>query len=692
MGIWERMRERLRASLREFVLGPGVVEPFDTYFGKDPSKFQPEEYGNYLATSNPIYACATLRAQLLASLPLRFYKRKRGDKRVEVTEGNLVEVTRKVNPFWTQGRLLRMTELALCLWGEAFWFCERGKSKRLSPREIWWGRPDRVWVVPDAKNYIKGYLYKPANGMDDISFEPEEVVWIAYDNPIDEYEGLAPLAAARLAADTRSAAMKSNRNLFEQGMQMGGAVMPKGGVFWSPEQAKELEKKLDKRFKGVDKAHRWGVFRMEVEMKEAGVTPKNAEFLGLLSMTLEDACRAYKIPLDLMGGQRSYENINVSLRMLWDLCILPEARFLAEELEEKYLPMFPGEADEAEFDSSNVIVLQEDANEQWRREKEQMEAGTLTINEWREGRGEETLPWGDVWWAPLNLVPVQSGTPVEPEVVEEVEEEVERLGRARRDIAYDSPEHRTIWRRYVRRTQGQEKQVGEVTAELFRRQRDSILDRLRNRARQAEVEAPIEGIVQEPFDRGKWELEFQATIQPALAAIIRFHGQVALDDLGLEDKIFYDTFPEVLRFLEGRAQRFARRVNETTWDMLRASLGEGLQEGEPISKLEERIKAVMGQRIRSSTETIARTEVAGASNGGIQEAWVQSGVVEGKTWISALIPDRTRDSHVQAHGQTVPLRTNFRVGAGEGPTPGQIGLAEEDINCLCTMSTVLKGE
>jgi uncharacterized protein with gpF-like domain len=96
----------------------------------------------------------------------------------------------------------------------------------------------------------------------------------------------------------------------------------------------------------------------------------------------------------------------------------------------------------------------------------------------------------------------------------------------------------------------------------------------------------------------------------------------------------------------------------------------------------------MGERIASTPETIARTEVIGAANGAVLEAWEQSGVVEGKSWLAAL-DDRTRESHIAAHGQTVPLDEDFQVGVGSGPAPGQIGEAEEDISCRCTITAVV---
>jgi uncharacterized protein with gpF-like domain len=64
-------------------------------------------------------------------------------------------------------------------------------------------------------------------------------------------------------------------------------------------------------------------------------------------------------------------------------------------------------------------------------------------------------------------------------------------------------------------------------------------------------------------------------------------------------------------------------------------------------------------------------------------------VVKGKSWLSTL-DSRTRDTHAAAHGQTVGLEDDFRVGDASGPAPGQMGLASEDIQCRCTLLWVLK--
>lgn len=680
------LRDRLRLALRAFVLGKGVVDAGDQAWGHDSSTYSPPEYGNYITTSNGVYSCVTLRADLLSSLPLRVSRLRRGERQ-RVESGPLYELLHKVNPFWTMGRLMKMTEMSLCLWGESFWFLERGPTGKGTPKEIWWGRPDNVDVLPHPTNYIRGYVYRPTNGHPDIYFDPSEVIWLRYPNPLDEYAPLAPLSAGRQAADIASAAMHSNRNLFENGMMAGGFVMPMTGQSLTTEQASDLERKFERRFKGVDKAHRWGVLAKEFQIKGMGVSPKDAEFLGALKWALEDICRVYKIPLDLIGGQRSYENISAAMLAVWTQAIEPEARFIAEELTEQLLPMFGQEADLVEFDLSGVRVLQEAEGERWTRAKEQIQIGALTVNQWRRSHNEEPVAWGDAWWASAALVPVTSAdalpiatpdaAPVLPRSTAATQTRAQQ-----RDVAYGSPEHERLWRAFARRTQRQEQKLGKAVADLLKRQQASVIGRLTGRSARS-----AEEVANQPFSLEEWIKKFRSELRPLLKEIVLEAAEEAWDGLNIGGA-FDVTNPEVAKFIEQRAQRFAQLVNETTYAQLQTSLAVGTDAGESIALLTERVNSVMEGRIRSSAETIARTEVIGASNGGALRSYQASGVVEKKAWLAAL-DDRTRETHKEAHGQTVGLDEDFKVGGAVGPAPGQMGKADEDVNCRCAIRPVL---
>ena len=413
MGLLERIKAAMKPPAeRAWPVGQGAVLLGDRFHGHDDSEFAPENYGDYIATSNEIYAAANLRARLMSGLRLGCY-RGRGAEKIEVDRGPAVDLLRYVNPFWTFPRLLRMDELAMCLWGKSYWAVERGPDG--VPSEIWWMKPSRVKVVPDENDYVKEFLYEPITGSAPITFSPSEVVWFRYPNPIDEFASLSPLAAARLAADTGKAMMESNRNLFRQGLQMGGMIVPSTDkVTFSKGQAEELEELLQRRWKGVDKAHKWAVLRYEAKLQTLGVTPRDAELLNGLNLSLRQVGNAFGIPTPLLNDMEhaTLSNAREYQQILWAHALVPDADFRAADIEEQFLSMFgrtPGRrnVDHVEWDYSKVPALQEAATEVWDRERGQLEVGALTINEWRKGHGLPAVPWGDVWWGPVNKSAVE---------------------------------------------------------------------------------------------------------------------------------------------------------------------------------------------------------------------------------------------------------------------------------------------
>lgn len=364
----------------------------------------PTEYGNYLATSNEVFAAASLRARLMSSVDLRLY-RGTGPERSEVLTGAAKGLLQRVNPFWTWERLSRMDELSMCLWGESFWAVEPGRGG--VPAEIWWLKPTQVTPVPDPSGYIRGFMYRPADGGREVAFTASEIVWFRYPNPLNEFTAISPLAAARLAADTASAMMKANRNLFSKGLQIAGLVVPdKDRVTFSEPQAKELQDMLDTRLSGTDKAHRWAVLRYDAQFRPMSVSPKDAEFIEGLNLTMRQVCNAYGIPSPLLNDMEhaTLSNAREYERILWAHALVPDAKLRASDVREQFLPLFRGDADHAEFDFTSVPALQEAVSDVWAREYQAMQEGALTINDWRTSKGLPPVPWGDLPWMPVNKV------------------------------------------------------------------------------------------------------------------------------------------------------------------------------------------------------------------------------------------------------------------------------------------------
>lgn len=412
MGLIERVvkqRERQRAAQLSHPAGRVLVDPFERHRGHDDSLYVPEEYANYLLTSAEVFAAASLRARLASRVPLRCYRGRNEDKQ-EMPRSSPALLLDYVNPFWTPRRLARMDELSMCIFGETHWAIHKVNGV---PKEIWWLKSSRMSPVVDAEDYISGWIYESNVDGSLIPFRADEIVWQRYPNPHDEFSALSPISAARLAADTASAMMKSNRNLHRKGVQIAGMVVPKGDrIRFTSDQAKQLQDDLEARFEGVDNAHRWTVLRYEAEFKPVSMSPKDAEWVNGMGMTLRQICNAFGIPSPLLNDleHATLANLREFQKALWEHALVPDLELRAEEVEEQLLPMFPRERnipDHVEADFSKIGALQEAESATWDRDRQAIDVGALTINEWRKKRGMPAVAWGDVYWAPANKAPMK---------------------------------------------------------------------------------------------------------------------------------------------------------------------------------------------------------------------------------------------------------------------------------------------
>jgi HK97 family phage portal protein len=356
------------------------------------------------ATADDLFSVINLRARLMSGLNLNLY-RGTGSTRSLVQSGTAVDLLKHVNPFWTWRRLARMDELSMGLWGQSFWAIE---SDKIGPREIWWLKPSKMHVIPDENGYIKGFLYEVTNANYKdrfIPFTPDEIVWFRYPNPLDELAPMSPLLAAERASTNGAAMMDSNSKIFNQGMQAGGFITPIGDkMSFTKAQADDLELFLDTRVRGAKNAKKWHVLRFDAQFKEAQITAKDAEYINGLNVSLRRVCNVYGVPSPLMNDleHATLANVGELHKVLWSDALMPDAQLRQDEITEQFLPRFLGRPMHAEFDFAKVPALQESATEVWDRERQQIEVGSLTINEWREKNGMPPVPWGDKWWAPVN--------------------------------------------------------------------------------------------------------------------------------------------------------------------------------------------------------------------------------------------------------------------------------------------------
>ena len=351
------------------------------------------EYGDYYATSVSVYSAVKLRADALSRPNLLVHRRAPDGSLFPVgADHPAQQLLERVNPWCTQGDLWRATETNLNLWGSSFWALERDETGRW---EIWPLRPDRVSVLPDRRKYIRGFIYMGRNGP--VAYTADEMLWIRYFNPLEEFAGLSPVAPVRMAVDMGKDGLRFNRNFLRNSAQPDFVLLTNESM--SDSEIEEFYNRWEARYKGPGNARRPAVASFVRDIKTLGLSQRDMDFIQGLRWSLEEVSRTYGVPKPLLSDleRATFSNINAAERLFWRNTMLPEMQFLEEQLNRMLLPRLGYPDLVVQFDLSAIEVLREDENSRVSREAQLLDRGVLTINEVRRSRHLPDVPWGDAW-------------------------------------------------------------------------------------------------------------------------------------------------------------------------------------------------------------------------------------------------------------------------------------------------------
>jgi len=187
------------------------------------------------------------------------------------------------------------------------------------------------------------------------------------------------------------------------------------------------------------------------------------------------------------------------------------------------------------------------------------------------------------------------------------------------------------------------------------------------------------------FDLHRFSQGLLTSLRPITAQALHTAGQQLFDELGKDDPF---TMPpeRVLQFTRQRENRL-KDVPDEIHAQIKASLEDGLDAGESIDKLSDRIRAEFNDIGRARGRTIAMTETSAAYGHAREDAMNQAGV-QYKQWLTSG-NDNVRPAHEEANGQVVGVDEPFSVGGEELRYPGDPdGSAGNVINCHCVSIAV----
>jgi len=324
----------------------------------------------------------------------------------------LLDLLTSVNDTMTSPELWKQWAVDLLLGGETGW--ELIKNKRGNHYvELWPRQPHTFNILPDPRGLryrrVKAYEIDDRLG-DPYTLPPDEFLHFKFYNPRNPWRGIGVLLALRMSVAVDVFAQAWEKYLFLNNARPDYAVVTPQGT--TQTERDDIEKKIQQKYGGTARAGQ--VIALEegiTDIKILSYRPKDLGELELRKMSRDEVAGGFGVPDILMGfGNDSYdskEKRTAAIQALYTLTLKPLLGFRDGNLTEWFQRqnvLAPNET--VHTDYSGVQELQEEIDAEWARDQAKIQTGVTTINRWLSEHGQEPLPWGNVWWAPANLVPV----------------------------------------------------------------------------------------------------------------------------------------------------------------------------------------------------------------------------------------------------------------------------------------------
>ncbi|MFW9872689.1 MAG: phage portal protein [Candidatus Thorarchaeota archaeon] len=314
----------------------------------------------------------------------------------EVVEHPWHDLMHNVNKFHNRFDNDLITQLYLELTGNSYWYLI--KNKFGTPVEIWTLQSQRMSIIPDKKDFIKGYLFDLKEYGDQIiysheyeAFDEDEIVHFKFPSPKNAYYGFSPITAISYAYNT-----EQNMNIYELSVfknmgRLEGAYTTEQVL--TNNQFERLEEQI-KKYKGAKNAGKSPLLGAGVKYINYALTPRDLNFLQGRTLNRQLIFAAYDISEAKVLKNAKYSNNYFVDYEYMKEGIYPRMLLIEEKINEKIMPIY----------DDNIFVVYDnpiprDKEFILKKQTEQVKSGIRAIDEVRQEEGLK--PFGDGLDRPL---------------------------------------------------------------------------------------------------------------------------------------------------------------------------------------------------------------------------------------------------------------------------------------------------
>lgn len=248
----------------------------------------------------------------------------------------LARLLQHPNPTLSAFDLIEQTIGSLELTGNAYWFLAGSAG---IPQEIWVLRADRVAIVPDETDFVRGYVYQ-VNGQR-LPLERVEVIHFKRWHPLDDYYGASPLLAGQVAITSDRAMAEWNRNTFgqENGIPAGIVTLP---PTLSDTDYERVQREWRSSYGGTQ---RKTAFLRGESVKWQSITHSHTDldFLQGRKAHRDEILNLFGIPVGMVSDNATEANAKVAERLFIERTLYPKLVRLASKITTELLPFWSTE-------------------------------------------------------------------------------------------------------------------------------------------------------------------------------------------------------------------------------------------------------------------------------------------------------------------------------------------------------------
>lgn len=577
------------------------------------------------------------------------------DDMVEITDHPLLDLLSDVNP-WQEGYAFRYSQYAdLQIFGRYFTL-EVGPAGQ-PPINLVRLLPHRTKILRDPIEFVRGYEYGSGPGKQ--TFSPDEVLWHKLYDANDPWGGVGPVEAWLKAIDADFAIEAFQEWLYSRGGTPDYVIKHRATM--NEDQKRTFLSGWRQKFGDLRRrVTNLGFFHITDpldDIKRLSETNRELEFSKSKLNSRDELISAFGVSKAMITSDDvNRANAREASPTHMRYTIWPMIQRNEDVYNQRLLPKW----------SDNLVLIHqnpipEDRTIRIQERTSQLGAGS-TINEQREKDGLEPIddPKANEPLVAVGLQPLSKlgesqfdpfgGSPfgggrVEDEKPKEDDDESEKKSLMPHVTSNGHiASHAKLWMEYYAGGAGQPnlcckdeggRQSGigpdgvpgfaESTRRFLGEQLNEIADDLRNRG----VES-ASSLIRDP----RWVAELTEALRPSVQVALNRGGDGGMAKLPGAISFNVES-PEVQQFIDSYMIRLSDAINGTTELALRNIMVDGLGQNRSVREIANAImdmdESVSGFR----AERIARTESTRAFVEGEKEAWKQSGVVQGKTWLLA---------------------------------------------------------